>query len=461
MSDPFPLPMTSLERFFWLDDLPSYPNHVICRIRFTGRLDRKRFLQAVREMRLRFGMAIAKVKTIRGRFVWVLPEGAAPDVVWTTATEDDRGFPPLHDLDLEDGTTMRIIVVQRPAETDVILQGHHAAVDGVGGMQAVQDMMRLYAAKFSTDADPDRVVHRLDPMRLAKRNEHFRSWWDALRSLPKQSIGLYGAIKYWSKRAVTFGRLREEPPTEPRTYIPQVVAHELTCEESAYLRRFAQQRNVTVNDVMLRDLLLTLRAWQDKRGIKRHRRVFRIMIPVNLRTISDRRMAPANRVSMVYLDRNDQQLERPGELLWGINFEMQTILRFNLSLVFLAMVRLMSMIPGLVKRQVASRNCQSTCIVTNLGEPFARSRFPLDEQGRAIIGDVKLEGFDALAPLRPLTAAAFSIYRYRKRTGITMHYDPHFLQQAEAERFLGHYVNRVQHSARRGERFDRAKNTDN
>ena len=81
---------------------------------------------------------------------------------------------------------------------------------------------------------------------------------------------------------------------------------------------------------------------------------------------------------------------------------------------------------------MASGNrCFATAVLSNLGD-FRRHlgiAFP-DDQGRVVLGNLRLEGCWIVPPLRPLTRAAILALTYANCLNINVHTDPHRFRPA-------------------------------
>lgn len=452
MTSPFPLRLTPLEEFFVLDDQPGYPNQMICHLTLDGKLDRDTWDQAVEVWSHRHLMFMAKVVGKTGKGQWVLPKYEHDKCVWYERTE--AGLPAFPRLDVHTGPGAKIIVVRRPDHDEIVLQTHHANTDGVGGMRAIQELLMMYDNMMSPTEPLRHKIRTLDNERLRVRNRFPRTLWQRVKSIPAAMIGVFGAVKYFSRRAVPLAKqssIRTIAASET-DYAPTVITHSFSNEESEQLRQMAGEANVTVNGLLIRDLFLAVRDWQDHHNCSRNGKCLRVMVPINLRSMADRRLGAGNRVSMVYLDRNDKQMRRPEELLWGVNFEIKTVQRLKLPLFSLTCLRIISWIPGLLTRQTASTKCRATTILTNLGEPFGKTNFERDELGHVIVGGRSIVNIDLAAPLRPLTHAAVSVFRYAKRTHVSLHYDSSSLGRGQAEGLMRRYHNHVSKTLHKAEK---------
>ncbi len=144
---------------------------------------------------------------------------------------------------------------------------------------------------------------------------------------------------------------------------------------------------------------------------------------MNLRTPSDYHLPAASLASFVCLDRRRPDFADPERLLNGIHEQMSVTLRRQLGFTFVFSCRLLNLIPGRLRAHIRKPKCMVSCVLTNLGKTLVHSPLPR-QADRLVAGNVTLEGFDSVAPIRPYTCASFAATTYANRLTITLHYDP-------------------------------------
>jgi len=101
----------------------------------------------------------------------------------------------------------------------------------------------------------------------------------------------------------------------------------------------------------------------------------------------------------------------------------------------------------LLRGLIDSDRCHATWVLSNLGVHFLN--LPLEERdGRLQLGPVQLDYVDFMPPIRRQTHTAFGILTYAGRMHVTLHYDSHVLNAAEASQLLETYVERVKATLR-------------
>jgi len=228
---------------------------------------------------------------------------------------------------------------------------------------------------------------------------------------------------------------------------PVAITHMFTLDQSRALRRVAKRSGCTVNDLLARDLFLALVQFRKRHSLGGPTDWLRLSVPVNLRRAADRKLSAANVVSMVFLDRRAPDCCDPERLLRGIHDEMQLIKTHELGLTFMLSLWLVRHLPGGFASRSDRYQCTATCLFTNLGNLYARTPVPRDEESRLRVGGQVLESLDLIAPIRPFTGAAFTPFHYAKRLGTTLQYDPRMLSDEQARELLQDYATCVEASS--------------
>jgi len=169
-------------------------------------------------------------------------------------------------------------------------------------------------------------------------------------------------------------------------------------------------------------------------------------VPMNLRTMADRRLPAANVASMVFPERLARDLEDPQQLLESIHQQMSLIKQRQLGLIFVTSLRVCRWLPGGLARMVRAKRCAASAVCTYLGPVLDRCPLPY-EDGRLVVGDAVLESIDALAPLRPLTCAAIDVAVYAGQLSVTLHYDSRVLTATDAGGLIDGLTARIRESA--------------
>ncbi|HEV7282847.1 MAG TPA: hypothetical protein VGN57_21755 [Pirellulaceae bacterium] len=434
----FPLPLTPFERYMFLDDRVDYPMNMFCRLRFRGSLDVDR-MYGMRDMILgRHPLSRAIIeKDRRGRLVWV-DAGDATRLL-RCELRPDGSFPAVDRIDLTKEPGLRAWTAVGRDESgeetsEVTFQIHHAFADGVGALQIAHDFLLSYHAMVTGAPPEKRVLRTYQPELLRQRMSMGLTFWKLMAILPQQSVGLAGIRQFFTRKPVPLGRDFEAPDDEAPPQFPSALTFDLTIEETERYADAALRSGGTVNDLLVADVFATAADWQKRFGLE-SKQWLRMMTPFNLRQYADRRLPAANVVSMVFLDRTPEQIADDAGLLRSLREEISLIQRLNLGLTFPLVLGGMARLPGGIGMMTKKSECKSSCILTNLGEPFAKLRLPREESGIRV-GDVTLKGFDLVAPIRPLTRLALTAFRFEGRQALNLHWDARSVKREEAVAFL-------------------------
>jgi hypothetical protein len=411
------------------------------RLKFSGRLDRSAAEAAFQTAALRHPLLLATIrKGRRGRLEWVAAESGPPRLQWHVGSCDGP-FPPVRGLDLFAEPGLRGWGIEDGDRGGAVFQIHHACADGVGGLQFIEDFLIAYAEALGGPA-PRGGADALDPALLRTRGTFGLTAWKGLRILPAQLTGLLGARQFLMRRPATL--LAHEPsPADPLPAgYPAVLTRRLAAEELRALKLLAVRDGVTLNERLIRDLFIAVNDFQTRHQPAVEAGWLRFSVPVNLREAKDRRLPAANVVSMVFLDRQREQIADPGRLLASVHDELELIRRRRLGLTFIWSLYLLRALPGGLRGMTAGDRCAATCVVSNLGTLLRRTPLP-HQEGRVVAGNVVLEEMELLAPLRPGTAAAFLVFGYAHALYVTMHYDPRRLTAEQAGDLLDTFERQV------------------
>lgn len=438
----FPLPVTPLEYYYLCDDQPDYPTTFLFELTFSGTLAREPFAEAVRTALARHPLLTARIDWNNGgRPNWI--EGAPRTSIDWASADTPIGHPDGERIDLAVASPLRMWVREAPGEARAYFQFHHAACDGLAACQFLEDFLIAYHAEFH-----EGFAERLRPL-------------DAARLLTRDSFGVVDPAWRPSKRDIWrtvchWARLLARPPRDlsvPKPAAPagqerpflDFVDHTFDVDETRRLRSGAPE-GATLNDLLLRDLLLVLNRWNADHGSGGR---LRINMPTNLRGRDDAALPAANVISYSFLDRKLSRRTDPAALLQSIGRETAAIKRDRPGLLFLGGLGFACGFRGFVPWMLARRRSFATALLTNLGRLWARSPLPRRE-GKLIAGDAVLERVSAAPPIRPLTRAAFAAIDYGQRMTIALRCDPASFSHEQSQELLERFVTQVRQSIDEG-----------
>jgi hypothetical protein len=184
----------------------------------------------------------------------------------------------------------------------------------------------------------------------------------------------------------------------------------------------SRRSGTTVNSILLRDLYQTIRDWRSRAGFSRRGDRIRFCVPVNLRTKRDHTLPVTNALSLLFLDRDEVEMQCSESLLAGIHDEVHGTGRKDLRMSFVTMLRVSRNLPGGIKRWLDPDKCWATCLFSNLGVLFKDSPV-VGNDGQLAAGGLRLESWDLVPPLRNNMGVTVCPYSYAGRLSIVIHYD--------------------------------------
>jgi hypothetical protein len=440
------MPLSPFEHLFLLEDMPSYPIQFFGRLRFRGRLQYKALDQALAVALDRHPMLTAIVRADqKGRLHWWPCRDFVP-TVHRLDQEPGDAFPPASRIDIHERPGLQVTAVLGSANSDLILQFHHAACDGVGALDFTTDLLTAYANAL---ANANRYRFKpLDTDRLRNRAVLPISGWRLGRWAIRRLPDLPAVWKmYRRKPAPVIPHRPNLDDTAPPTAFPEICVHRFSRTESAALAAFAQGSENSLNSLLARDLFLTLDQWRKRNNLPADAWL-RLMLPINMRTPGDRRMPAANVVSTVYLDHCASEEADADALLERINRLMDNIKRNHFGLAWLAAMPLLERVPrAWSKMRRSRRRCMYSALLTNLGPMLASSPLPRKDR-QLCVGDAILQEVDFVPVTRPLQCLGLSVNNYAGVMSLGMRYDSRVLTAEQAREVLDEYVGVLRASIR-------------
>lgn len=427
-------PLVPFEVLQWADDSARYPHNFVVRLDFTGELVGTAFAQAMLTVVTRHPLLTALIERgPNGRFVWRStpwnPETCHVVSTPPSATELDQPI----DLFREPG--FHAWGCSHGNGSSIWMKFHHACCDGLGARRVVLDLLTSYALAVDS-AKVYRSLDDLDYSLFLKRGEY---------EIPPVPEGPPVTLKervnlIWQFATQGPVPLRPQRRTDANTVEPALLSTAATSGPAPPLldpellpgqpdpgpslrieRSTSHWREVLVprpeldhwldcahrqqlawNEVAIAVALRALAQWNQSAGETGRNRQYRLAIPVNLRDRADEAMPAANRMSFVFLTRPAHLCLDLPRLLPTIRDEMQYIRdhgsQYNLMQVLPMLVRS----PRLLRAGLAAPFCLATAVLTNLGDTTRRYRRRLAiEEGRPIIGNLRLRRVYGTPPLRP------------------------------------------------------------
>jgi len=441
-----PLKLVAFERYMLADDRTRHPMTFTVRLKFSGPFDSGAFRAAVRAAVRRHPLLAAHLDdSLPKEPAWVAADDPS---AWIDIGSLDKPleFPGSERIDLRQETGLRIWVRTGEKRTEMRFQFHHSCTDGIGAYRLVEDVLCAYDANVRGDSHQPRF-RPLERNRLRQRNRFGLNWRQTALRLPQEVWGaVVGAAMFFARRPASLATAEVPQVDEAsRLELLDYPTHSFTEQETRQLRDAARRHRATLNDLLLRDLLLVSYRWNRRLGVAR-RRSLRVAMPIDLRGPGDDLLPATNAVAMVFLDRIVGWYFGPRHLLWSIKWETSFIKRFRLGLSFIRICKFVSKIPGGLQRLTRADRCYTSAVMSNMGRPLTEAPLPRCE-GKLHCGEMILDAIESAPPVRPDTAAGLTAVTYADRLTVVMNYDRfHFTPQAAAD-FLDTLIRQMKQTA--------------
>jgi Condensation domain len=426
----FPLSLNAVEHYMLADDSADYPRCFVFVLRMRKSLDKARLQKAIDAATKRHPLLRALIE-YNGDFSQRWIECAEPrySIEWiadrTSPSGDDKRPIAPFDLRREPGLRFR---VQRDETGDSLrIEFHHACTDGLGAVRFVGDLLALYAANANATAAD---LPALDPSRLATRDSFGLTGWRRVVRWLYGSIGWLAALEFLMHRPAALGN----PPATWTTAAGGTsgfCAHTLTGGQTSAVVHFARRECVTVNDLLMRDMFVTIQEMIERHWPQRTSAHKRIMVPTNLRTSDDNRLPAANVVAMINLDRRPHRWSDARRLLRVLHWELALVKRLRLGVIFVQILHMLQTLFGSLRRFLPADRCQATCVVSNLGPVFTSLESEL------------IRTVEFYPPIRSLTSAAFGVLTFQGRMTVSLHYDAAALMSDQGAELLERFMQKL------------------
>jgi hypothetical protein len=420
------LPLTAFEEFMLLDDRPSHPMMIVVRFDFTDGPPPPTLAEAFTATVSQEPLLAARITRGPGRPRWV--PAVLPELAWTTAdaplNDSVTLAPPLPRIDPHTGPMLKASVITHPNGWSLVAAAHHAACDGLGIVNFMDRWLLTAAGKSARR--PRSLTDTLAA--LGRRGRVAGSWREFARLLPRLAKGLEGVKQFVARDVVDLGdglspstHLADTDATAP--WQPTIIAATLDANLVERLETRALAAEVMVNDLLMAAFMIALGEHVDGRPRPIDAGSWiRLATPMSLRTKSDHALPAANRVSMVFLDRQAGDRGDVSRLLRSFKEEMDVIRGHALGHIMPLSLAASRLLPGGLRRTTSRSQPQATAVLSNLGRCFQRSPL-LDGAGTLKVGDSRLAGWWGVAPIRPGTALAAVTHETQGRRTIAFHVD--------------------------------------
>lgn len=442
----FPLRLSPFEEYLLLENRPSFPMNFFLRLRFQGTLRYDVWNSAIRQALVLHPLLHANVERVgKKRLQWTGSPESPPQIERTSSAS----FSGRHS-NLEQQTGLRIGAAQSGnSEFSVLFQFHHSCCDGFGASQFIDDLLLAYSQHGRAAAEAMTTSKKPDLRELRHRARFGLTPLKLARVAPRQTVGLLGARQFIMRKPQPLidgsSKLSRMKNTLPVDY-PSTITYRFDKDQTQQILGHTKRLSVTLNDLVVRDLLMSIDEFKDNTA-NSDNEWLRLTVPVSLRQHVSAQMPAANVLSFVFLERRRRDMKHPERMLASLSREMRQIKRNKLGLTFVLSLAAARGITGSLARLMPKdEQCLATAVLTNPGILFCNSSLA-DKTGYLVASDIRLADIEFIAPFRPNTWAAFSVYTYAKQLRITTHFDTRALSEVDAQRIHSTLVRRVSQSA--------------
>lgn len=441
-------PVTAFEALLLAQDSLQRPLTAPIEIAYDGYIDAQHAEMALRHVLASHPLLQATIDDPRQPGVWTIHPDTLPFLNWSSHDApvhfpEDREW-----IDLTEELGLRVWIRQGNDQGRLIFQVHHACTDGIGVMGFILDFLRTLAEIASGNPAPD-LGRRVQSLAQRETFNHSSriSRWNTVWALSHR-------FRRWRRLApVALGT--SGPYVSITTPLQSIVHRTLPEHLLERLLKSARLQRATLNDLLLRDLFLTLdKANPNRQSSKTGgapapaTESLGVCMPVNLRQPTDASMPAANKLMLTFLHRTSQDCARPDDLLASIHAETQTIKKTLRGLKILLVIKWARKLFGRIPKRLLNKTSFATAVLSNLGrvENAIDSQFP-NSDGLIEIGGITIRDFITAPNGLAGTSAVFVASSYAGNLFLTLWYDASRFSPDEIQRLLDQFVQQLEHSA--------------
>jgi len=462
--------MSSIEAFHLHSGNEEWPNCITGRFHFDGLIDvdlaKRAWFHALSRQKFAAWLVDArgrpswKVSTDEGRLEQLADSLFHEVTVYQspkceTGHElpcvNSRGLPAI-DASRDAGYEMWCVRATKYNRTTLFFSADHALGDGAGALGFAREFMIIYHNLFN-EKDIDRGLVKFDWHRWKTRSKLGLFKWSFLKFLPCQAIGLFGAAKFVLRKFSTVDP--DEKPRKTEYKSPGMIGRTISPQLLDELNDRSERLGVSPNSLLMTILFRAMKQVQKAVDANTsptskwsERKWIRLVLPISIRSLADRKLPCTNRASLVQIERTREQVANADGAAQSIDREVRIIMGFKLDLVFLIAIRMLSIVPSLLRFVAGNQKSRGTAVFTNLGEPFRKSR-ACDFR---TVGNVQLVDYDLCGPIRKGTPINFSWLTFRRpvedqlkvHARASLHFDRSIISHEAAQSILQAFVKELQ-----------------
>lgn len=464
--------MSSIEAFHLHSATEAWPNCITGRFHFRGLVDIELAKQAWFHCLSRQTFAAWEVDT-RGRAKWnvttddgrlrrladaTFHEIPFEEPKWPTCETEhslpdmnDRGLPAI-EVSKDAGYGLWCVRSEIEDRTTIFFSADHTLGDGAGALGFAREFMIVYHNLVNQE-DINRGLVKLDWHRWKSRSALGLFKWSFLKFLPCQAIGLFGATKFVFRKFSTIEPAEKSESTDFKS--PGMIGHTISPRILDELNDRSERLGVSPNSILMTVLFRVMNQvrtavdadtsptsqWIDRKWI-------RLVLPISIRSLADRKLPCTNKASLVQIERTLEQVANADGAAQTIDREVRIIMGFKLDFVFLIAIRMISVFPALLRFVAGNQKSRGTAVFTNLGEPFRKTR----TCNFRTVGNVELVDYDLCGPIRCGTPINFSWLTFRRpvedqlkvHARVSLHFDRSIVSAEAAQSILHAFVKELQ-----------------
>jgi len=437
----FPLPLSPFERYVMADDRLTYPMTSIIEVELDGEADREALNAGFAETLTRHPLLTARMKLGLWGSRWVGPHSQPPALQWRSSVAERQLYQGVY-FSPTTSPAVQAEVLPGDGATTLVVLVHHAGTDGVGAFQFIGDVLACYGRRVAGEGEGPKLLS-LDPELLKRRATFDLRFPDAPPPVNPLAAAVYETWKVLSRRPLTLpspGR----PPAAERSQRHELLRASVAEDVYQDYCGIASELDVTVNDLLLRDLFLTIHDWGGWRRRRAPRGWLRVNVPTSLRGKRDIHMPATNILGYALITKHTRECQDPSALLTAIASDTAAVRAWNLGAMFVDGIRQTDRIPGFLRVSTRLSRRFATAVLSNLGDPTRRfrARFPR-RNGLLVAGNLTLRRIVGAPPVRPGTRAALALFTYANRFDIGLRVDPRWFSAEAGDEFLAAYVERL------------------
>lgn len=445
------IPLSDFEWYMLCDDRPSHPMVFVIAADVSGTLKEAEFRQAARDL-LATQPLLRSIVAGTGKSATWQPIHIPDDIVsFETVDHDElnRRMPQVTRIDIRTRPGILIEVLTTGDEARITLHLHHSCCDGIAGAQVISELLARYGQL--TAGDGKKPVFDLPQAEDLSLRENYDPPETAATQQPSTPRPKRSVVQIAAKIA----RLLLRRPTpiassaqrgcssfEPARQAIRTASLDIDAHRA--LRTVANRLHVSLNDILLREMFMLIRDWNQQAKLPTGERWIRIAMPLSMRTSLHARIPACNIVSYALVTRRFCECDSPDELARSIHEQTGDVLFYREGRIALKLFRILRRFSFGMQLFLAAKSCMSTIVVANIGDVRRRftGRFPLQD-GRWIAGNVLVRRLYGVAPVRPNTLAAVSIGDYAGELSISLRTDGTVLSEEDSRHFFELYLQRL------------------